>query len=68
MFAMLENWKLLKAVMVDDTIHMAQVVTETRLASSGDKGVVKVHRQVINQRKEKVQEMDTIMLYKCRPS
>ena len=63
----IENWRLLKPVLVDDTIHMNQVVVETRLTSSGDKGVVKVQRQVINQRHERVQEMDSAMLYRCRP-
>ena len=63
-----ENWQLLKPVMVGDTIHMAQVIVETRLTSSGDKGIVKVQRQILNQREERVQEMDTTMLYKCRPS
>ena len=63
-----ENWQLLKPVMVGDTIHMAQIIVETRLTSSGDKGIVKVQRQILNQREERVQEMDTTMLYKCRPS
>ena len=63
----IENWKLIKPVMTGDTIHMMQVVFETRRTSSGDKGIVRVQRQVINQRKERVQEMDTAMLYKCRP-
>ena len=62
----IENWKLLKPVMAGDTIRMAQSVAETRLTSSGDKGVVKMQRQILNQRDEVVQEMDTAMLYKCR--
>lgn len=64
----IENWKLLKPVMAGDTIRMAQSVAETRLTSSGDKGVVKMQRQILNQRDEVVQEMDTAMLYKCRPT
>ena len=64
----IENWKLLKPVMAGDTIRMVQAVAETRLTSSGDKGVVKMQRQILNQRDEAVQEMDTAMLYKCRPA
>ena len=64
----IENWKILKPVMAGDTIHMAQIIVETRLTSSGDKGIVKVQRQILNQREERVQDMDTTMLYKCRPS
>ena len=54
--------------MAGDTIRMAQTVAETRLTSSGDKGVVKMQRQILNQRDDVVQEMDTAMLYKCRPN
>lgn len=64
----IENWKLVKPVMAGDTIHMEQTVVDTRLTSSGDKGVVKVQRKIVNQRGETVQEMDTAMLYKCRPA
>ncbi len=64
----IEDWKLLKVVMAGDTIRMAQTVASTRLTSSGDRGVVKMQRQILNQRDEVVQEMDTAMLYKCRPA
>ena len=64
----IENWKLLRPVMAGDTIRMTQAVAETRRTSSGDKGVVKMQRQIINQRDEVVQEMDTAMLYRCRPA
>ena len=64
----IENWKLILPVMAGDTIRMAQTVVDTRLTSSGDKGVVKMDRQILNQRGEAVQKMDTAMLYKCRPA
>ena len=64
----IQNWELLKPVRAGDTIRMAQTVVDKRLTSSGEKGVVKVERQILNQRDEVVQKMDTTMLFKCRPT
>lgn len=46
-----------------DTIHLHLTPTEKRLTSRGDRGVVKVLREIVNQRGEVVQAMAAVSMY-----
>ena len=50
--------------MVGDTIHVECEVTEHRLASKGDRGLVRFANKVINQRGESVLEYNPLRLLK----
>jgi acyl dehydratase len=51
---------------VGDTIHVEAEVTEHRLASKGDRGLVRFANKVINQRGETVLEYNPLRLLKRR--
>ena len=50
--------------LVGDTIHVECEVTEHRLASKGDRGVVRIVNKVLNQRGEAVLEYNPLRLLK----
>ena len=62
----IDNWKLKTAVLAGDTIRLRQTVVELRETSKPDRGVVKMSREVLNQRDEVVQTMDAALLYRRR--
>lgn len=66
-FLGLDNWRIHLPVKHGDTIHMAVTPTEKRLTSKGDRGIVTVRREILNQRDEIVQSMDTTSMYLRRP-
>ena len=66
-FLGLENWHIHLPVKHGDTIHMAVTPTEKRLTRKGDRGIVTVRREILNQRDEIVQSMDTTSMYLRRP-
>ena len=49
---------------VGDTIHVEVEVTESRLTSKGDRGLVRFRNQVVNQRGETVLEYNPLRLLK----
>ena len=49
---------------VGDTIHVEAEVTEHRLTSKGDRGLVRFSNRVLNQRGETVLEYDPLRLLK----
>jgi acyl dehydratase len=49
---------------VGDTIHVECEVTEHRLASKGDRGLVRFANKVVNQRAEVVLEYNPLRLLK----
>ncbi|HEY2337710.1 MAG TPA: acyl dehydratase [Burkholderiales bacterium] len=51
---------------VGDTIHVEAEVTEARLTSKGDRGLVRFANQVVNQRGEAVLEYNPLRLLKRR--
>ena len=61
-----DNWRIHAPVKHGDTIHVVMTVTDKRLTSKGDKGVIKIRREIVNQREEVVQTMDGTVLYLCR--
>jgi acyl dehydratase len=52
---------------VGDTIHVESEVTEARLTSRGDRGLVRFANQVINQRGETVLEYNPLRMLKRKP-
>lgn len=50
--------------LVGDTIHVESEVTEHRLASKGDRGLVRFANKVVNQRDETVLEYNPLRLLK----
>ena len=66
--ALLElNWKFKGPIFLGDTIHVEQEVKELRESSSGDRGILKFEKKVINQSGEIVQTgTTTILLAKRR--
>lgn len=50
--------------LLGDTIHVEAEVTEHRLTSKGDRGLVRFHNRVINQRGEAVLEYNPLRLLK----
>jgi acyl dehydratase len=57
-----ENLRHKAPVFPGDTIEVHATVKESRLASSGDSGVVKIDYRTLNQRGETVLEMTTVFL------
>jgi acyl dehydratase len=49
---------------VGDTIHVEAEVTEARLTSKGDRGLVRFANQVVNQRGEAVLEYNPLRMLK----
>jgi acyl dehydratase len=52
---------------VGDTIHVESEVTEYRLTSKGDRGLVRFANKVINQRGETVLEYNPLRMLKRKP-
>jgi len=69
LLALLEitNWKMLAPVFAGDTIRLEQTVIMTKKTSKPDRGVVKFQRQIVKQDGSAVQEMETAIMYRCRP-
>jgi len=53
---------------IGDTIHVESEVTEHRLTSKGDRGLVRFANKVINQRGEVVLEYNPLRMLKRRPA
>ena len=56
-----------RSTLVGDTIHVLCEVTERRLTSKGDRGLVRFANKVINQHGETVLEYDPLRLLRRRP-
>lgn len=61
-----DEWRMHRPVKPGDTIQLHLTPTEKRLTSSGDRGVVKVLREIVNQRGDVVQTMTALSMYLCR--
>jgi acyl dehydratase len=51
---------------VGDTLHVEAEVTEARLTSKGDRGLVRFANQVVNQRGETVLAYDPLRMLKLK--
>jgi len=54
-------------VRIGDTVHADLSITEKRLTSKGDRGVVRLAQRVLNQRGDVVQDGDWLILVARRP-
>ena len=62
----IDRWKMLGPVKHGDTLHMRQTVKDKQSTSKPERGIVTFDREVINQRGDKVQEMEATIMYRCR--
>lgn len=62
------RWKFKGPIKIGDTIRVRTRVTAKEDAPRGNRGLVTVERQVLNQRDEIVQEGETDLVVECRPA
>lgn len=62
-----DKWRMLVPVKHGDTLHMESTVIEKKPTSKPDRGVVKFARKVMRHDGTAVQEMETTLMYRCRP-
>ena len=61
--ALLElNWKFHLPLYIGDTIHVEQMVKKLRESSTGNRGILTLEKEVINQKQEVVQTGTTTIL------
>lgn len=63
-----DKWRMLAPVKHGDTLHMEATVLEKKESSKPDRGVVKFKRRFVKHDGTAVQEMETTILYKRRPT
>jgi acyl dehydratase len=62
------SWKFKGPIKIGDTIRVRARVAAKKEADRGDRGLITVERQVLNQRDEVVQEGETDVLVERRPA
>jgi acyl dehydratase len=55
-------------VRIGDTVHARLRIVDKRLASKGDRGIVRLEQAVLNQRGAIVQDGEWVILVACRPA
>ena len=64
----IRDWTLTAPMFIGDTIRFRLTITDVRRTSSGDRGVVKRHFELLNQRDEVVQQGHIDLLVRARES
>jgi len=67
-FLGIEDWRFVGVVLFGDTIRLRSTVTEVRRTSKGDRGIVKLAEEIVNQRDEVVQKGVFVSLMAARES
>ncbi len=62
----IRDWTFTAPMFIGDTIRFQLTITDVRRTSSGDRGVVKRHFELLNQRDEVVQQGDIDLLVRAR--
>ena len=62
----IRDWKFTAPLFIGDTIRFRLTITDVRRTSSGDRGVVKRHFELLNQRGEVVQQGHIDILVRAR--
>jgi acyl dehydratase len=62
----IRDWKFSAPLFIGDTIRFRLTITDVRRTSSGDRGVVKRHFELLNQRDEVVQQGHIDILVRAR--
>lgn len=61
-FLGIRDWKFTAPIFIGDTIRAKNKVVEKKETSKKDRGIIRIHRQILNQKNEVVQEGDTLAL------
>jgi len=64
----IRDWTFTAPMFIGDTIRFRLTITDVRRTSSGDRGVVKRHFELLNQRDEVVQQGHIDLLVRARES
>ncbi|MGW4335429.1 MaoC/PaaZ C-terminal domain-containing protein [Rhodococcus koreensis] len=64
----IRDWKFMKPIFAGDTVHAVIEITDKRLTSDGQRGVLERAYTLVNQRGETVQQGALPLMVKCRPS
>jgi acyl dehydratase len=64
----IRDWTFTAPMFIGDTIRFRLTITDVRRTSSGDRGVVKRHFELLNQRDEVVQQGHIDLLLRARES
>jgi acyl dehydratase len=64
----IRDWTFTAPMFIGDTIRFRLTITDVRRTSSGDRGVVKRHFELLNQREEVVQRGHIDLLIRARES
>src|SRR5699024_8600760 len=62
-----ENWKFLKPIFINDTVHVRISITNKRLTSNGQYGIIERQFELINQDDEVLQRGDSAVLVALGP-
>lgn len=62
----IDDWRFLKPVFINDSLHLRVTIESTRLTTRGGRGVVKRRMQLVNQDGDIVQEGFMTVLIKSR--
>lgn len=63
-----DQWRMLAPVKHGDTLHMESTVIDKKASSKPDRGTIKFRRRFMKHDGTAVQEMETTLLYKRRPT
>ena len=63
-----DQWRMLAPVKHGDTLHMEATVLEKTASSKPDRGIIKFKRRFMKHDGTAVQEMETTILYRRRPT
>ncbi|MFA7438227.1 MaoC/PaaZ C-terminal domain-containing protein [Castellaniella sp.] len=64
----LDDWKFLKPIYINDTIHVRITITDKRLTSGGKTGIINRQFELINQHEEVIQRGHSGVLVMLRPA
>ena len=64
----IRDWTFTAPMFIGDTVRFRLTITDVRRTSSGDRGVVKRHFELLNQRDEVVQQGHIDLLVRARES
>lgn len=62
-----ENWRFLRPIFIGDTVSVQFSFVEVRATSSGTRGIVVRHTQLLNQREEVLQEGNITLMVRTKP-
>lgn len=64
----IDNWRFLKPIFINDTVHVKIKITGTKLTSSGKQGIIDRQFELINHKDEVLQRGDSAVMVTLGPS